>query len=143
MNQGSNEMWVSASTGEQGFETSITVGEHSLVADEPASVGGTEKGPTPYGLLLASVASCTAMTIRMYADRKKWPLKSADVRFRTTRVHAADCESCEQPLSKLSLERQIELTGDLSDEQVTRLRDVADRCPVKQALDPRIVVVDV
>jgi putative redox protein len=132
---------IIATIGPHGYQTGIRAGNHQLIADEPADVGGSGSGPSPYDYLLAAVASCTAMTMRMYADRKGWPLEGAEVRVETARSHAADCEGCENtPLPKLALERTIELRGPLSDEQRARLLQVADRCPVKQALDPRIEV---
>ena len=133
--------WITASVGPHGFQTGIRAGDHQIIADEPASVGGGGSGPTPYDLLLAAVAGCTAMTVRMYASRKGWPLDGAEVGFRTARSHAEDCNECEtKPLAKLALERRIELKGDLNAEQRERLLQVADRCPVKQMLDPRIEV---
>ena len=133
--------WVTASVGPHGYQTGIRAGDHQIIADEPASVGGGGSGPTPYDLLLAAVAGCTAMTMRMYASRKGWPLDGAEVSIRTARTHAKDCLECEEkPLPKLALERRIVLKGALSEEQRERLLQVADRCPVKQMLDPRIEI---
>lgn len=138
---GSASPWVTATIGPHGYQTGIRAGEHQIIADEPASAGGSDTGPTPYDLLLAAVAGCTVMTMRLYADRKGWPLEGAAVGVRTARSHAADCEGCEQSaLPKLAIERRIELRGTLTEEQRGRLLQIADRCPVKQALDPRIEV---
>lgn len=135
--------WTIATVGPRGYQTGLRSGEHQFVADEPASAGGNGSGPSPYDYLLAAVASCTAMTLRMYADRKAWPLDGAEVGFRTARSHAEDCRECEdKPLAKLALERRVVLRGGLTAEQRTRLMEIADRCPVKQALDPRIEVRD-
>ena len=129
--------WVVARNAGAGFATELLGGHHTLVADEPVSVGGDDRGPTPYDLLLLSIGACTAMTLRMYAKRKAWPLDEALVALRTARSHAADCEECvARPagLGPLRLERRVELRGPLTDEQRERLLSIADRCPVKLAL---------
>jgi putative redox protein len=133
--------WISARVGASGFRTDITAGLHSLVADEPRALGGTGMGPTPYEYLLAALSSCMAMTLRMYADRKGWPLESVRILLRTERAHAKDCENCatsEVGIPRVS--RRIELAGPLTDEQRERLLQIADRCPVKQTLTRGIVV---
>jgi putative redox protein len=128
--------WVSAHTGAAGYRTDVSVREHEFIADEPASVGGADSGPTPYDYLLGALGACTTMTLRMYANRKGWPLEDAIVRLRDARVHAADCENCEkQAVGIRRIERQIELKGPLTDEQRERLLAIADRCPVKQTLE--------
>ena len=133
------DRWVVAQVEDSGFRTSISARRHTFVADEPESLGGSDAGPTPYEMLLAALASCMAMTLRMYASRKKWPLDSVEVRLRTKRTHKADCENCETGAVGIKqLERRITLTGTLSEEQKTRLLQVAERCPVKQALESGI-----
>ena len=128
--------WVSASIAAGGFRTSIRTRTHSFVADEPADAGGSDAGPTPYELLLGALASCTAMTVRMYADRKQWLLSDVVVRIRPVRSHAVDCANCEtKEVGVGRLEREVELLGELTDEQRTRLLYIADRCPVKQTLE--------
>ena len=87
----SAEARVVVTTGE-GLRTEVSAGGHALVADEPESLGGTDEGPNPYDLLLAALGGCTAMTLRMYADRKGWPLESVTVRLSQDRIHATDCE---------------------------------------------------
>ena len=87
-------------TGNGSFQQEVIAGPHHLLADEPASVGGTDTGPTPYGLLLAGLGACTSMTIRMYADRKKWPLKHVSVSLQHDKVHATDCADCEPVTGK-------------------------------------------
>jgi uncharacterized OsmC-like protein len=119
----------------------ITVGGHELAADEPASVGGADTGPSPYELLLASLGACTAITVRMYADRKGWPLRNATVRLRHERIHARDCADCETGTGMLDhIERQIHFDGDLTGEQRARLMDMAGRCPVHRTLHSEIHV---
>src|SRR5688572_28036646 len=86
---------VQVSGTSQGFAQQIVVGKHRLSADEPASVGGTETGPSPYQLLAAALGACTSMTVGSYARRKQWPLTAVRVRLRHSKVHAADCVNCE------------------------------------------------
>ena len=128
--------WVSASIPGTGYRTSIHARSHTLVADEPADAGGTDMGATPYELLLGALAACTAMTVRMYADRKQWPLSDVVVRIRPVRSHAVDCVNCEtSEVGVGRLEREVDLVGELTEEQRKRLLYIADRCPVKQALE--------
>jgi putative redox protein len=118
-----------------GFAQEIIAGPHQLVCDEPTSVGGTDRGPTPYDLLLAGLGSCTSMTIAMYARRKQWPLERVTVRLRHSRIHAEDCADCETRAGTIGLiERDIELEGVLDEEQRTRLLEIANRCPVHMTL---------
>jgi uncharacterized OsmC-like protein len=134
--EGRDDGWLSARTGSEGYRTDVIVRGYTFVADEPASAGGTEGGPTPYDYLLAALGACTAMTLRMYASRKGWPLEEAVVRLRNARSHAADCANCDtQAVGIRRLERQVELKGPLTDEQRTRLLAIADRCPVKQTIE--------
>ena len=136
--------WVSASVGASGFRTELTAGDHTFVADEPHDVGGTDFGPTPYEYLLAALSGCMAMTLRMYASRKKWPLEGARVSIRSARSHEKDCEACEtEDVGYKRIERRIELAGPLTDEQRERLLQIADRCPVKQTLERTLRIVDV
>lgn len=133
--------WVTAHTGASGFRTGVQARTHTLVVDEPIALGGTDTGPTPYELLLGALSGCMAITLRMYADRKGWPLEGVDVRLRTARAHEVDCEKCETEAVGIGdLEREVELAGPLTDEQRTRLLQIADRCPVKQSLERGIRV---
>jgi len=127
--------WVVATSVGPGFRTDVSAGGFDFIADEPIGVGGSGKGPTPYELLLAAVGSCTAMTLRMYASRKQWPLESVVVRMRDTPAHLKDCLECEKSsVGPRQIDRIVELNGPLSPEQRTRLLQIADRCPVKQTL---------
>ena len=118
-----------------GFAQEIVVGAHRLAADEPTSVGGTDTGPNPYDLLLASLGSCTSMTVALYARRKGWPLEAVAVRLRHSRIHAADCADCETREGMIDrIERDIELAGALTAEQRARLLEIAGRCPVHRTL---------
>ena len=122
-----------------GFVQEIIAGPHHLRSDEPASVGGSDTGPTPYDLLLAALGSCTSMTMAMYARRKKWPLARVTVRLRHSRVHAADCAACETQNARLTvIDREIALDGSLDEDQRAKLLAIANRCPVHLTLSSRI-----
>jgi uncharacterized OsmC-like protein/alpha/beta superfamily hydrolase len=132
---------IVARTGPGGFLTEIQVNRHSLVADKPAAVGGTDQGPTPFDLLVAALGACTSMTLRMYADRKRWPLEAATVRLKHKKIHASDCESCEIEEGMLDrIEREIEIEGPLDAEQKQRLLQIADRCPVHKTLTSEVEI---
>jgi putative redox protein len=126
---------------EAGFRTDIVSNGFPLVADEPTSVGGTNTGPTPYDYLLTALGTCTSMTLRMYADRKEWPLESVTVRITHHKVHARDCAECEAATGYVdTVDREIELVGPLSDKQRERLLEIADRCPVHKTLHGEVLV---
>ena len=132
---------VTATVGASGYRTEIAAGRHSLVADEPESVGGTDEGPTPYDLLAAALGACTTMTLRMYADRKGWPLEGVEVGLRHSRVHVDDGEQCEgRPVRMDQLERTLRLDGELDEAQRRRLREIADKCPVHRTLEAGVRV---
>ena len=126
---------------ENKFTQSIAVGGHHLRADEPESFGGTNTGPSPYDLLLASLGACTSMTLRLYADRKNWPLEHVTVRLKHEKIHAQDCAECETKEGKIDrIDREIELQGALDASQRARLLEIANRCPVHQTLHSEVVV---
>ncbi|MEE4360898.1 MAG: bifunctional alpha/beta hydrolase/OsmC family protein [Pseudomonadales bacterium] len=115
--------------------------DHAWLADEPARVGGGDQGPDPYELLLAALGSCTSMTIRMYADRKAWPLEDVVVELSHGREHAADCADCDETEHRVEvLTRRIRLEGALDPAQRARLLEIADRCPVHRTLAGRLRV---
>jgi putative redox protein len=121
------------------FALSINSSGHALVADEPVSYGGLDTGPTPYGLLLSSLGACTAMTLRMYADRKKLPLDRVTVHLSHEKIHAEDCADCETKVGKVDeIKRQLTIEGDLSGEQRQRLLEIADKCPVHRTLESEV-----
>ncbi|MGB1256155.1 MAG: alpha/beta fold hydrolase [Thiolinea sp.] len=124
------------------FLRGLYANSHQWLADEPLSVGGSNKGPTPYDLLLMSLGACTSMTIRMYANHKKLPLEDVDVRLSHDRVHAEDCAECgEERSGKVErITRTITLKGDLTEAQRQRILQIADRCPVHRTLESDPVI---
>jgi putative redox protein len=127
-------------TGTGTYTQQIIAGHHELVADEPRPIGD-DKGPTPYDLLLAALGSCTSMTVRMYADRKGWQLDRVQVTLRQNRIHAQDCADCETKSGWVThIDREIELIGDLEDDQRQQLMHIAERCPVHQTLTSEVDV---
>jgi len=123
---------------EAGLAQEIVAGDHRWRSDEPAPFG-TDTGPSPYDLLLASLGACTSMTLRLYAKRKGWDLQRVTVRLRHSRIHAEDCNDCETKEGFLDrIDREIELTGRLDDDQKHRLVEIAERCPVHRTLKSEI-----
>ena len=129
---------VVADTGNR-FEQVLLDGRHVIRADEPVSAGGHDLGPGPYELLTMALGACTSVTLRMYADRKQWPLKHVIVRLRHQKVHATDCAGCESTDSLVDrIHREIKLIGPLNDDQRERLLKIASMCPVHRTLSSKI-----
>jgi uncharacterized OsmC-like protein len=138
--KGAKETRVVVRTG-KGLRTEMEAGGHTVIADEPENLGGTDAGPNPYDYLLASLGGCTAMTLRMYADRKGWPLESVTVRLSQDRIHAKDCEECETEEGRIDrIEREVELEGPLDEKQRRRLLEIADMCPVHRTLKGEVLI---
>lgn len=139
----SDSAWqVRTRIGAQGYTTDIAAGAHRLTADEPIAVGGADKGPTPYDYLLAALGACTVMTLRMYADRKKWPLEGVTVDLQHHKIHAKDCLECETAKGYVDrIEREVGLIGELAVDQQKRLLEIADRCPVHRTLNSEINII--
>ena len=117
---------------------------HSFITDEPIAVGGEDAGPDPYTLVLAALGSCISMTVTLYARRKQWPLEGVTVRLKQNRIHSKDCQECVQMQEGYihRIERSVTFTGPLSDEQRTRLQEIAHKCPVHKTLTSPIVIAD-
>jgi putative redox protein len=125
--------------GVDSFKQEIIAGKHRLVADEPASSGGDDAGPDPYGYLLAALGVCTSMTVGLYARRKQMPLENITVSLSHSRIYAKDCEECETKEGMLDrIEVEVELTGPLSAEQHAKLMEIAGKCPVHRTLTSEI-----
>jgi putative redox protein len=133
---------VVTGAGEGTFPQLISAHGHHLRADEPVEAGGLDSGPGPYDFLLAGLGACTAMTLRLYAERKKWPLENAHVTLRHNKVHTEDCAECETKTGMLDrIERVIRLDGALDQEQKKRLMEIADKCPVHRTLTAEVRIV--
>jgi putative redox protein len=134
---------ITASLDRSHYRTEIVASGHVLVADEPESLGGTNEGPSPYDLVSAGLAACTAITLRMYADRKEWPLDHIQVDVVHEKMHAEDCDcGRDASMGRIDvLDRTVRLQGDLSDVQRQRLLEIANRCPVHRSLDEGKVAV--
>ena len=132
---------VKVSGTESWFEQSITARQHKLPADEPLEFGGTDQGPTPYELFLGALGSCIAITVRMYAKRKDWPLSDVQVELTHRKTHARDCEDCESTSGYVDvIEKHVEVSGDLTEEQIARLKEIAGKCPVHRTLEGEIKI---
>jgi putative redox protein len=121
------------------YQQEIMSGPHRFLADEPVRVGGQDTGPGPYDLLLAGLGACTAMTLRLYAERKDLPLERATVRLTHDKIHAEDCAECETRAGTIDrIDRRITLEGALSEDQRKNLMAIADKCPVHRTLKSEI-----
>ncbi len=127
--------------GEGRFAQHVAAGPHQLRADEPLSVGGEDSGPGPYDLVMAGLGACTSMTLRLYAERKGWPLERVTVTLSHDKIHAEDCADCETKSGRLDrIDRRLLVEGALDDEQRARLLEIADKCPVHRTLESEVVV---
>jgi putative redox protein len=131
-------------TSQKNLQNEVSYGDgHTFTTDEPGDDGGEDAGPDPYTLLLAALGTCTSMTVNLYARRKQWPLEKVSVRLRQKRVHAIDCQECQDKDGFIHrIERSVSFTGDLSDEQRARLQEIAHKCPVHKTLTSEIVITD-
>jgi uncharacterized OsmC-like protein len=128
-------------SGPSRYVQSMSVGPHVLQADEPSEYGGNDVGPNPYELLLAALGACTSMTVRMYAERKQWPLEGVQVNLSYAKIHAEDCAECETKIGMVDrIELAVSFTGDLSQEQQRKLMEIANKCPVHRTLVSRVEI---
>lgn len=134
--------WIKVvESGEGKFTEHLLDGRHRLLADEPVAAGGNDRGPGPYELLLMSLGACTTMTLRLYAERKRWPLQRVSVALRHHKIHADDCADCETKHGMLDrIERVIALEGVLDAAQRQRLMEIADMCPIHRTLTSEIKI---
>jgi len=130
---------VVRSTGATGLTQNVDIRGHQLIVDEPAEAGGQDAGPNPYELLLSALGACTAITVRMYAERKGWPLAAIEVRLNHERIHAEDCADCETRDGFLDqITKDISLHGALDADQRQRLLEISERCPVQRTLQREV-----
>lgn len=126
---------VVVKVGPEALLAEVQAGRHTYFVDEPATVGGQDRGPTPYDLLLSALGACTAITLRLYATQKQWPLEAIEVRLSHQRVHRQDCDMCEEASQMLEeVRKELRLLGPLSPEQRQRLRVISEKCPVQKTL---------
>ena len=133
---------VVTETGQGKFVNAVSVGgRHSLLADEPADYGGTDTGPTPYDLVLAGLGACKTMTMRMYAERKGFPLDRVRVTLKHDKIHAEDCATCETKDGRIDrIVAEIEVIGDMDAETRQKIADIAEKCPVHRTLQSEVVI---
>ena len=135
MSTASDKKVIHVHLGDEDYKTILTAGNHELISDEPERAGGQDLGPDPYDYLLMSLGSCTVITLRMYAKRKKWPVEDIYVELLHHKDHAEDCEDCDEKSAKIDkIEKDIIVKGDLSDEQLKRLLEISENCPVNKTL---------
>ena len=136
------ESTVTAHIGSTNFQVIFDDGKHTWLADEPESLGGGDRGPTPVSLLLSSLGACTSITLRIYAEHKKLPLSRVSVRLSHNKIHAEDCAECETKVGMLDqFDRVIAMEAPLDAEQRKKLMEIADKCPVHRTLTSEIHIV--
>lgn len=132
---------IVSESGKGQFTQEIVIGNHILTADEPIASGGNDLGPGPYDFLLVALGSCTSITLRMYAKFKNIPLQKVIVKLQYDRIYAKDCAECENSNSRVDhINRQIELQGELTEDQRKKLLEIANKCPVHRTLTSKILI---
>lgn len=122
----------------QKYTSTVQAGNHQFIADEPVQLGGADLGPDPYQLLLSSLGACTAMTIKMYAERKEWNIGNVSVELHHSKLPETDEKGVETGQKIDLFERKIAFSGDLTTKQLERLLDIANRCPIHKTLSGQI-----
>ena len=124
------------------LQVEIHAKNHLLIADEPEDDGGDDMGPAPYELLLSSLAACKVMTVHLYARRKEWPVDTVTIKLNFSRAYARDVEGAVSPPNhKIGLiDTELTFEGDLTEEQIARLADISDRCPVHRTLTNETII---
>jgi putative redox protein len=125
---------VTVEIGKEHYATTIRAGRHTFISDEPeGEMGGADQGPTPGQLLLSSLGTCTAITVRMYADRKGWPLDKVEVELGldTKEVNG---------ITESDISQKTTLHGDLTAEQIERLQTISKKCPMHKLLEGKISI---
>ncbi|MGB0880873.1 MAG: OsmC family protein [Polaribacter sp.] len=126
---------------EDHFTTSIQTKKHSLIADEPESFGGNDFGPSPYDYLSAGLAACTVMTLKLYAERKKWDLQEVFVYITYSKKHSDDLEiEVDKPTRFDHLQKKLKFVGNLDEKQIQRLKEIASKCPVHKTLQSEVLI---
>ncbi|MFA6954455.1 MAG: OsmC family protein [Thermoanaerobaculia bacterium] len=126
---------------QRSFRTELTIGPHTIIADEPVEAGGQDEGPTPYDLLGSALATCTAMTLQFYAKREKIALERVEVSVSNERIHARDCTDCESESGFAHrFDVKLRVSGDLTEAQREKLLEIARRCPVNKTLSREIKI---
>ena len=139
---GEEGMVLVEETGRGRFQQRVTVGRRALLADEPEAAGGLGSGSGPYDLLLAGLGACSAMTARLYAERKGWPLERVSVRLSHGKIHARDCADCEARGDARvdEIRKAVVFRGSLDAAQRARLLEIVDHCPVHRTLTSEVKV---
>ena len=124
------------------LQIQIQASNHPIIADEPKHDGGDDAGPSPYDLLLSALAACKVMTVHLYARRKNWPVETVSITLSHNKTYARDCEECQSsPNTKIDIiQTELSFEGDLDADQIKRLADIADRCPVHRTLTSETII---
>jgi uncharacterized OsmC-like protein len=123
------------------YVQNISIGPHILQGDEPSKVGGSDAGPDPYELLLASLGACTGITLRIFADRRQWPLEGVRISLSHAKVHAEDCAACDTEIRMVDrIDMEVSFLGELSEDQRQKLMEIASKCPVHRTLTSEIQI---
>ncbi len=119
------------------------INDKVLILDEPKDIGGDGKGPSPYETMLAALGACTSMTMLMYARKKGWEVDNIEIELTHARIHVEDCKTCETKTGKLDkITRDIKVRGNISEEQLIKLLEIAEKCPVHRTLTTEVIISD-